>query len=155
LNSIISGIIGGIISPFVLAFLQQYIIWQPQKRLELKQTAFDEAVQALAMYEADALDIEVQANKPSVEGLTPQTHFRPETKNQIQKALALVEAFFNQDTFSAFSSALSSGLSVASIPNVEHSKRRTKALQCMAKELELENPFASWMPKTVKSQKPT
>jgi hypothetical protein len=107
--SIGAGIIGGIISPFVLAFLQQHIIWRAQTRFEIKQATFDEAVLALAMYEAYALDINLQANKPVVGGVTPQIHFRLETKNQIQKALALVEAFFSHATFSAFSDGLSAG----------------------------------------------
>ena len=106
--SIGAGIIGGIISPFVLAFLQQHIIWRAQTRFEIKQATFDEAVLALAMYEADALDINLQANKPVVGGVTPQIHFRLD-EIRIQKALALVEAFFSHATFSAFSDALSAG----------------------------------------------
>jgi hypothetical protein len=142
LDSLGAGILAGIISPLVLAFLQQYVIWKPQKRIEIKQAAFDEAVLALAMYEADALDINLQANKPVAGGLTLKTNFRPETTNQIQKALAMVEAFFSPKAFSAFSAALSSGLSIEGIPNEKHSKQRTQALRRMADELELESPFS-------------
>jgi hypothetical protein len=105
-----AGLVAGILSPLLLSFLQQRVIWRAQKNTEIKLKAFDEAMEALAMYEADALDVELQANKASGGGLQLVTNFRQETKNQIQKSLALVEAFFNEGTFKAYSAVLSSGM---------------------------------------------
>ena len=136
-----TGLIAGIVSPILLSFLQQRIVWRVQKQIEIKTKAFDEAMQALAMYEADALDVEFQANKPSGVGVQPRTHFRQETIHQIQKSLALIEAFFNEETFIAFSEALSSGVTLETIPNERHSERRTKAIRLMADELGLSRPW--------------
>ena len=136
-----AGLIAGILSPLLLSFLQQRVIWRMQKQTEIKVKAFDEAMQALAMYEADALDVQLQANKPTGGGLQPVTNFRQETKNQIHKSLAMVEAFFNEETFTAYSDALSSGVSLQSIPNEKHSERRTKSIRLMADELGLSQPW--------------
>jgi len=141
LQIVAGGLVAGILSPLLLSFLQQRVIWRAQKNTEIKIKVFDEAMQALAMYEADALDVELQANVPSGGGLRPITHFRQETKNQIQKSLALVEAFFNEQTFGAYSEALSSGVSLNTIPNKQHTDRRTRAIRLMADELGLEQPW--------------
>ena len=135
LTILATGLIAGIISPLVLSFLQQRVIWRAQKQTEIRTKTFDEAVQALAMYEADALDVQLQANTPTGLGLRPVTNFREETRIQMQKSLALVEAFFNEETSQAYRDALSSGVSLDKIPNEEFSKRRTRAIRSMADEL--------------------
>jgi hypothetical protein len=50
------GFIGGVGA--LLA--QQRLVWRPQKRTELRYKALEDAIQALAMYEADALDAALQ-----------------------------------------------------------------------------------------------
>jgi hypothetical protein len=52
-----AGLVAGILSPLLLSFLQQRVIWRAQKQTEIKTKIFDEAMLALAMYEADALDV--------------------------------------------------------------------------------------------------
>ena len=122
-----AGLLAGILSPLLLSFLQQRVIWRTQKQMEIKAKAFDEAMQALAMYKADAMDVELQSNKPSGNGLQPLTHLRQETKNNVQKSLAMIEAFFNEKTFIAFNAAISSGISLKTIPNTEHFERKTSS----------------------------
>ena len=135
------GLVAAILSPLLLSFLQQRVIWRAQRQTEIKAKSFDDAMLALAMYETDALDVQLQENKPTGGGLQPVTNFRQETRNQMQKSLALIEAFFDQETFRAYNDALSSSLSLQTIPNVEYFQRRTKAIRLLADELGLSQPW--------------
>jgi hypothetical protein len=135
---IITALLSSVIAPLVLAYIQHEMIWRAQKRTELKTKAFDEAIEAIAMYETDALNIELQASKPSAGGKTPLIHFRPETRLQIERALALVEASFNQKTFEAYKAALST--MPQNIPSPQHNERRATALKLMIEELQLYPP---------------
>jgi hypothetical protein len=76
LVALASAFLGGILSPILLALLQYHLIWRAQKTAEVRKTVFDEAVNAIGMFEADAQK-------------QPVT-FRQETTDRIQKALALV-----------------------------------------------------------------
>lgn len=71
------------------------------------------------MYEADALK-------------QPAT-IRPETTDQMQKALALVEAFFSPEAFDALTQYTKRDLSKG--PSADLSRLRTAAIKRMAGEL--------------------
>ena len=63
-EAIIGGLIGGIISPLILSWLQHRFIWRTQKRLEMKHTiVFLDAVRALSLWARDALDPDFQSKK--------------------------------------------------------------------------------------------
>jgi hypothetical protein len=121
LIALASAVVGGIISPIVLALLQHYFIWRKQKTAEARKQVFDDAVPAIALLEADAL---------KGAGET-----RPETNDQVQKALALVEAFFSAEAFGALTDYLKRDLSK---PGSDLNKLRTTAIKRLAMELGLE-----------------
>ncbi len=54
-DAIIGGLIGGIVSPLILALLKHFVVWRSEKRLELKGRIFDEAVSALAKRAVDVV----------------------------------------------------------------------------------------------------
>ncbi len=116
-----SAALGGVISPLLLSWLQHQIIWRAQRTAEARRAAFDEAVKAIAMYEADALK--------------PEPTIRQETTDQMQKALALVEAFFSPQAFDALTQYTKRNLSKG--PSAELSRLRTSAIEKMATELGL------------------
>jgi len=51
-----SALPAGIISPILLAWLQHHFIWCTQRTADVRKLVFDEAVKAIAMFEADALN---------------------------------------------------------------------------------------------------
>jgi hypothetical protein len=118
-----SALLAGIISPIVLAWLQHQFIWRTQRTAEARKLAFDEAITAISMFEADALN--------SAGGGTAA--IRQETKDQMQKALALVEAFFSQNAFDAFQKYTLRDLS--KVPSENLNQLRTKAIKTLATEL--------------------
>jgi hypothetical protein len=75
-------------------------IWCEQKTAEARKQVFDEAVKAIAMLEADTLNSGGKAFQ-----------IRQETTDQMQKALALVEAFFSGAAFDVLSQYLKRDLS--------------------------------------------
>jgi len=119
--SMLAGFVGGIGA----AWAQHWFAWRPQSRMELLRKAFDEAVSALAMYEADAYDPRLQEDRRRF------IEFRKETGVQMQRARALVQAFFSEQAFIAFCEALDA-TDVASVPNSDFTAKRTRALQLMA-----------------------
>jgi len=116
-----SAVLGGIISPLLLALLQHHFIWRAQRTTEARKAVFDEAIKAIAMLEADMLKA-----APAV---------RQETTDQVQKALALVEAFFSRDAFDALTEYLKRDLSKG--PSANLNQLRTTAIKKMAAELGL------------------
>jgi hypothetical protein len=59
LQTIVSGIVGFAGGAGAL-WAQQHFAWKPQKRVELRNKVFDEAMNALASYETEALDARLQ-----------------------------------------------------------------------------------------------
>ena len=116
-----SAFLGGILSPLLLALLQHHFIWRAQKTTEARKAVFDEAVKAIAMFEADTLK-------------QPMT-IRQETTDQMQKALALVEAFFSPKAFNAVTQYTKRNPSKG--PSAEQNQLRTTAIKGMATELGL------------------
>ena len=62
-----AGILSGIISPFIVSWLQHKVIWKSQKNLEIKYSVFNNAVKALSQFATDALDPAMQ--KPRGKGV--------------------------------------------------------------------------------------
>lgn len=85
-EAVVGGLIGGIISPLILALLKHFIVWRSEKRLEIKGKVFDDAVSALAMRAVDALDEQLQSTRPTAGSLVRDTEYRPQT-------LELMDAF--------------------------------------------------------------
>lgn len=99
MEAIIAGILSGVISPLILSWLQQRVIWKNQKRLEIKFTIFQDAVRALSLWATDALDPKLQSEKVAYMGITRVTDARLETWELIEKSRGLVRAFFLQKPF--------------------------------------------------------
>jgi len=127
------GFVGGIGA----VWAQQYIAWRPQKRIELRRAVFDEALNALAMYEVDALDPALQAKSAAANGMRLHVELRLETKVQMQRARSQVQAFFPEATFEAFREALDAMVGLNYIPNTEFTEKSTKALKLMAVDIGL------------------
>jgi hypothetical protein len=134
-DAIIAGIISGLISPFIVSWLQHRIIWRSQKRYEIKLKIFTDAVTALSSYETDALDPQLQANKQEYKGATRRVEIRPETSELIERARGMVKAFFSDEAYHALDRTLRKKLSIENIPNIEFEENRTAAIVLLAKEL--------------------
>jgi len=101
--------------------------------MELLRKAFDDAVNALAMYEQDAYDPRLQAPP---DGRRRHIEFRVETGVQMQRARSLVQAFFPEQIFEAFKNALDA-TDVGVVPNTDFAQKRVRALQLMAEYIGL------------------
>lgn len=131
--SLLIGFVGGAGA----LWLQQRFAWKPQKRIELRNKVFDDAMQALAMYEVDACDAALQENWKtySGQGLRPHVVLRIETRILMQRSLLQVKAFFSPETSEAFDAALRADVSLTNIPNSDFAQKSDKAIRLMAKDL--------------------
>lgn len=75
-QTILVAIVTSILSPLVLLWLQNNIIWRMQKKFEIKYRVFDETIEALSLFAVDALDLKLQAMKETIGELQRATHFR-------------------------------------------------------------------------------
>ncbi len=139
-DAIIGGLVGGIVSPLILAVLKHFVVWRSEKRLELKGRVFDEAVSALAKRAVDALDPHLQANKQSAGGLVRETEYRSETLELIERSRSQVRAFFQSEAADQFDKAANCKLSLDNIPNIEFEAARTEAISALASELGVQLP---------------
>ncbi len=135
LIGLVAGILGGIISPLILSFLKHKVIWQSQKKIEIKKAAFDDAVKALSMYSTDALSPEIQNAKTDYKGVQRVVGSRIETDEMMEKSRGLVQAFFSQEAYRAFDEALRTKISINEIPNIEFESKRVRAILLLSKEL--------------------
>ncbi len=134
-TSVLGGLIGGIISPFVLSWLRHHWIWKAEKNWELKQQAFDGILAAFAAFSSDALDLELQKVKPSIDGVTPHTNFRPETRERIEQAQARAQAFFSQNAAEQVRRVFSADMGLDKIPHIAFQESRTEAIKTLASEV--------------------
>lgn len=139
-DAIIAGVVGGIISPLILAFLKHFFVWRAEKLVELKSKIFDEAISALAKRSADALDRELQSQKQTSAEFRMQIKFRPETLDLIERARFQVHAFFLAETATKFHKALCAKLSLDDLPPLEFEEARRVAVLAMASELGVTTP---------------
>jgi hypothetical protein len=140
-DAIIAGVISGLMSPLILAWLSHKIIWKSQKREEIKMNAFIDTLTALSSLETDALDVELQSNKKSYNGLTRIVEFRPETIIIKERARGMVRAFFSKETFEKVDKAMREEISIKNVPNIDFEKSRTLAISALASELGINYNF--------------
>ncbi len=119
-NAIIAGVISGLMSPLILAWLRHKIIWKAQKRNEIKMNAFIDTLAALSSLETDALDAELQSNKKSYKGLTRIVEFRSETIVVKERARGMVRAFFSKETFEKVDKAMREKVSIGNVPIISN-----------------------------------
>ena len=129
------GILSGIISPLFLSLLQHKWIWKSQKKLEVKYSIFNDAVRALSLYSADALDPKLQSEKASYKGFSRQVEMRPETAELIQRASGMIAAFFSKEAYSSFEKAIREKISIENVPNMEFEEALSTAIICLSKKL--------------------
>ncbi|MGD9671292.1 MAG: hypothetical protein AB7U75_19960 [Hyphomicrobiaceae bacterium] len=129
-------LLSGVVSGVVVAFFHHYFVWRKQRNVEARQSVFDAAVAALAMYEADTMNVKLQSDKPSAGSVTPETNLRDETKIAMSKALALVPVFFSKAASDAFKAAFSSRLGLKNIPNPDYYTAVERAKSLLANEID-------------------
>ncbi len=135
-DAIVAGIISGVISPFVVSWIQHKVTWRTQKQLEMKHTIFLDAVRALSQWSRDALDPALQAqNKASGANLRLVVEMRPETAELLERSKGLVQAFFAPEVYAAYDAALRAHVALENIPNEDFEVKRTAAIVAMANEL--------------------
>ena len=132
---IVVGLISGVVSSVTVMWLQHHFVWRRQKLIELKTAIFQDAIRALGMYAADALDTALQASKTTHKGLVQTVASRPETGELMERSRGMVQAFFSPATYKAYDEALREIISLDNIPNQEFDKKRAVAVLAMAKEL--------------------
>lgn len=135
LSAILAAVIAGLISPIVVLWLQHRYVWRLQKRLEMKYSVFQDAVRALSLWSRDALDLDLQTNKPDYKGTQRKTELRPETDELLERSKLMVQAFFSPKVYGSYDAALRSHISIEEIPNTDFEKRSVAAILAMAREL--------------------
>jgi hypothetical protein len=137
LKAIVAGLISGLVSPLILAWIQHRVLWTRQKKAELRYSVFQDAVLALSKYYTDALDPQVQSNKASFAGMSRPVEARPDTWVLLEKSKSMVQAFFSKDAHESFDKACKTSVSIAAIPNWQFEEARVAAIIKMASELGL------------------
>lgn len=137
IEALVGGIVGGLISPFIVSWLQHKWIWKSQKRIELRNAIFDDAVRALSQYATDATDPKIQSEKAAYGGVERKVEGRPETFALMERTRGLVRAFFSEEASKIFDKALGTPISIETVPNVGFEKARNEAILKLAQELGL------------------
>jgi len=138
-DAIIAGILSGLISPLVLAWLSHQIIWRSQKRNEIRINAFTDTITALSMFETDAMDMELQSIKREYKGQSRVLEYQPETSVAMGRAKGMVKAFYSTETYNIVDKAFNTKISIENVPNIEFYENRTAAVVAMSNELGLNN----------------
>ena len=136
LVAVVAGVFGGIIGPLVTDRLSR-TRWKNQKRLELKYDAFQCAVKAIAAWEADALDIALQRDKPSHNDTTAVVAKRATTIQALSHAEALIDAHFSTHISANFIALLKGHISIKNVPNTEFECSRKNFVTAAASEMGL------------------
>ena len=134
LMAIGAGILSGIISPFIVSWLQHKVIWKSQKKLEIKYSVFNNAVKALSHFATDALDPVMQKPIPD-QPIQRITKTRKQTDEMCQEARDMVKAFFSKEAHSLLDNAMRTEVSIQNTPNQEFEENRVKAIIAMSNEL--------------------
>lgn len=138
LVAIIAGLFGGIIGPIVNDRLL-HNRWRSQKSFELKYETFRGAVDALAAWEADALDFELQSKKTEYNGTVRKVKVRPETAQALEHYKSLLQATFSRGVASAYETTLHSHIAIENIPYTDFEQKRAAFVRAAASELGLIN----------------
>ncbi|MEH6578071.1 MAG: hypothetical protein V7731_13430 [Amphritea sp.] len=134
--AVIAGIFGGIVGPLINDFLLG-VRWKKQKSFELKYEAFQGAVNALAAWEADALDFALQRDKAEYKGSSRATEIRPSTSQALEHYKGLVAGLFSNDVASTYDQVLHSPIAIDNVPNTDFEERRSAFIVAAAAELGL------------------
>jgi hypothetical protein len=142
--SVIGSAILGFFGGAAALWAQHRILWKPQKRIELRRAIFDEAVKALAHYEVDALDVDLQDANRIREGERLAVEIRLETRVLMQRTRLQVEAFFPTLTSDAYKAALHAPIGIRHNPDTEFTKRSVTAIKMMAADIGLMENANPW-----------
>jgi hypothetical protein len=137
-TALLAGIFGGIVGPFVGDRLQRSR-WKAQKRFDLKYEAFTGALNALAAWEADALDANLQSNKIPYKGAVRQTELRPSTAQALQHYNGMIQAHFSSAVATAYDTALKGTISIENVPYLDFETKRTAFINAASSELGLKS----------------
>jgi hypothetical protein len=130
-----SGIVSGIISPFIVSWLKHTFIWKRQREIELKNSIFRDAARALSMLETDATDPALQSDKASYKGKSRSVEARSQTFEFCITTGSLIESLFSNDAFKAWDKAYRTPISIEKAPDLEFATNRSDALKRLANEL--------------------
>ena len=126
----LSGVLGAVIGGAIVAWFNYQYIWKSQKKLELMRSVFDDAMQALALYEVDVQNKDLQ-------------DLRPETRIDQAKALALVPAFFPEAS-DAYRHVFDAGQKLRAMIDDSYYKKVDEAVGLMANALNKSDAPAPW-----------
>ena len=114
----------------IVAWFNYQYIWKSQKKLELMRSVFDDAMHALALYEVDVQNNDLQ-------------DLRPETRIAQAKALALVPSFFPEAS-DAYRHVFDAGQKLRAMIDDNYYKKVDEAVRLMANELNKSDAPAPW-----------
>jgi len=146
-------VILGLCSGAVLSWLQFKYIWINQRKLEEKFKTLDEAAKALALFEREALDPEIQNKKRIYDHGDNKTSFRKielsaETDVLMRTALVKTKALYSASAYQSLDEALKIQLDVKDPSGDGHhefTKKSEKAIEEMSKDIKanMSNWFSS------------
>ncbi len=136
LIAVIAGMSGGIVGPFVTDRLQRSR-WKAQKAFDLKYDAFQGAIDAVAAWEADALDIALQKQKPVYKDSTPVVAKRETTVQALAHHECLIDALFSDSVSQKYRKLMRSHISFENVPNIDFEDNRKAFVAACALELGL------------------
>ncbi len=117
----LSGLLGAVIGGVIVAWFNYIYLWKTDKKIDQMRTVFDDAMRALASYEVDVENRELQ-------------DLTPETKLAKAKALALVPAFFPRAA-DAYMHVFDAGHKLRATIDETYHERVNEAVALMAGEL--------------------
>jgi len=139
----------GLCSGAILSWIQFKYIWVNQRRLEEKFKTLDEAAKALALFQREALDPEIQNKKRVYDhGEQRSIELSAETDVLMRTALVKTKALYSERAYKYLDSALKIQLDVKDPSGVRHDefiKQSEKAIEEMSKDVQanMSNWFSS------------
>lgn len=136
-------VILGLCSGAILSWLQFKYIWINQRRLDEKFKTLDESAKALALFEREALDPEIQNNKRVYDHGENQTSSRKieltaETDVLIRIALVKAKALYSEGAYQSLDEALRTRLDIKDPGGDSHHEflqKSDKAIEEMSKDI--------------------
>ena len=125
-----SGLLGAVIGGVIVAWFNYLYLWKSAKKIEQMRAVFDDAMKALALYEVDVQNRDLD-------------DLSPETKLAKAKALALVPAFFPRAS-DAFRHVFDVGQKLRATIDEGYHERVNEAVALMANELHDTDAARPW-----------
>lgn len=128
-------LMSGVLSGIVVALVQHFFVWKSQTKFMQKKAAYDDAILALAMYETDAMDLDLRQKNNERTGtkysvpLTGATHIKT-----AQASIAVLENF-SLPAAQKYLSIYPAALGPETVPNTEFYQRRKEGMEALTKEL--------------------